>query len=443
VLAVRTLALLGLGAVLVACSTTEDAEIASDTAAVETPPSAVCPSLSAGRHTGFDVGGLTRSFEVLLPSSSFSGPRPLLFAWHGTGESGIRFINRAKLQQFADRGFVVIAPDAANIGSFWPIWDAMRLPATASGPNADVTMFDTLLGCAKSSLSIDASRVFTAGHSAGGIMVNHMLRLRSNVLAGGIAGSGVFDLTGPGGPPQPLDNLLVMVTWGGDNDKWSGATPGGVSVPQFSFVEQAYLASNYYSAQPNVDFVSVRGNNVGHRWLDYNDWYIDMLLAHPKGTPASHPIALADLPAGANAKASTSTYPLTPSPQIDCPSTARAGCEETCQLMADCAVENQTVNPALGNAIGAFGFTATSGAGCVQRCQQGATTAADAEVLSCITEWSEGVTCGGGIEGAFPMFLIMNQCCSNQPGSVLCQGICQGLAASPTAKPFFPVCASL
>ena len=440
----RTLALLGVGAVLVACSTTDESEIAKENVAADTTPApSVCPTLSPGGHSGYAVGGQQRSFQVLLPSSSFTGPRPLLFAWHGTGESGIRFINRAKLQQWADRGFVVIAPDANNNGSFWPIWDAMRLPATAGAPNPDVTMFDELIGCAKSQLSIDQSRIFTVGHSAGGIMVNHMLRVRSNVLAGGIAGSGVFDLTGPGGAPQPLDNMLVLVTWGGDNDRWSGATPSGVSVPEFSFVEQASLASTYYAAQPNVDFVSVRGNNVGHMWLPYNDWYIDMLLAHPKGTPVQRNFPLAPLPAGAAAVASTTPYPLTPSPQIDCPATPRAGCEEMCQLMADCAVENQTVNPALGTAIGGLGFTQTSCGGCVQRCQLGATTQADADVLSCISEWSQGTTCGGGIEGAFPMFLIMNQCCSNQSGSVLCQGICQGLASSPTAAPFFPVCQTL
>lgn len=440
----RTLALLGVGVVLVACSTAQTDEIASESAASEaTTATDVCPSLSQGGHSGYEVAGQQRSFQVLLPPSSYSGPRPLLFAWHGTGETGIRFINRAKLQEFADRGFVVIAPDANNNGSFWPIWDAMRLPATASAPNPDVELFDRLVACASSTFSIDRSRIFTAGHSAGGIMVNHMLRVRSNVLAGGIAGSGVFDLTGPGGPPQPLDDMLVLVTWGGDNDKWSGATPTGVSVPAFSFVEQASLASKYYAAQPNVDFVRVRGNDVGHMWLPYNDWYIDLLLAHPKGTPVSASLPLAPLPAGAPAVASTAPYDLPPSPQIDCPSTPRAGCEETCQLMADCAVENQTVNPALGAAIGGLGFTSTTCGGCVQRCQLGATTQADADVLACISDWSEGVTCGGGIEGAFPMFLIMNQCCANQPGSVLCQGICQGLTASPTAAPFFPVCQSL
>lgn len=440
----RTLTLLGVGAVFIACSATDANEIATENAAAETTPAgAVCPTLTAGGHSGFQVAGQARSFQILLPPATFTGPRPLLFAWHGTSESGIRFINRAKLQQFADRGFVVIAPDANNNGSFWPIWDAMRLPATASGPNPDVELFDRLVSCAGSQLSIDQSRIFTAGHSAGGIMVNHMLRARSNVLAGGIAGSGVFDLTGPGGPPQPLDGMIVLVTWGGDNDKWSGATPTGVSVPQFSFVEQASLASKYYAAQPNVDFVRVRGDDIGHAWLPYNDWYIDRLLAHPKGTPASRPLPLPPLPAGAAAVASTDVYELPPATPVECPSTPRAGCEETCQLIADCAVENRTVNPALGSGIGGLGFTGTSCNGCVQRCQAGATTQADADVLSCITEWSAGQTCGGGIEGAFPFFLIVNQCCANQPGSALCQGMCQGLAQSPSAAPFFPVCRSL
>ena len=443
----RTLALLGVGAVLFAfsgaCSAPEESEIAAGNATSDVK--AACPSLAAGRHEGFNVGGQTRSFEVMLPPSSFSGPRPVLFAWHGTGETGARFIARAGLQDFANKGFVVIAPDANNNGLFWPIWDAMRLPASGPTPNPDVDMFDTLIGCAGSSLEIDRSRIFTAGHSAGGIMVNHMLRTRSNVLAGGIAGSGVFDLTGPGGAPAPLDPMLVVVTWGGDNDAWSGATPTGVQVPTFSFVEQASLASKYYAAEPNVDFVRVRGDNVGHRWLPYNEYFINLLLNHPKGTTATHPFALPAFTSdpAVPAVASNDVYELPPATQIDCPSTPRAGCEETCQLVADCAVENRTVNPALGGALPALGFSPTSCGGCVQRCQLGATTQDDADVLSCISSWSEGTTCGGGIEGAFPLFLIVNQCCSNKPGSNLCQGVCQSLAASPAAAAFFPVCQSL
>jgi poly(3-hydroxybutyrate) depolymerase len=435
----RTLGLVALGLVFVACSAPQEAEVSQETGAAATART-TCPAMTAGRHEGFQVSSLTRSFEVLLPPASFTGPRPLLMAYHGTGESGAGFIARAQLQDFANRGFVVVAPDAANIGSFWPVWDSMRLPSAGASDNADDDLFDALVGCASSGLSIDDKRIFVAGHSAGGIATNHFLRSRSNVLAGGIPASGVFDLTEPGAGATPPSDMFIIVTWGGDNDQYSGSTPTGVHVPSINFVEQASLASEFYAAQPTIDQVRCRGNDIGHQWLlSLNDWYIDLLLAHPKGTAPTHTIPV---PTGAPVVCSTDAYQVPPLPPITCPATPRAGCEQTCQLMADCAADNRTVGPALGDGLAALGFSGDSCGGCVQRCELGGTTQDDADVLSCISDWSQGTTCSGGIEGAFPMFLIMNQCCSNKTGSNLCKGLCQSIGKAPSAAAFFPVCQS-
>ncbi|MBX3229007.1 MAG: prolyl oligopeptidase family serine peptidase [Labilithrix sp.] len=437
------------GVVLFACSAPAERELAQDVGANEpvgessaAATDSACPTFRAGAHEGFVVSGQARSFQVLLPPASFAGPRPILFAYHGTSESGARFVSRARLAEFAARGFVVIAPDAKGNGSFWPVWDAMHLPSASAPRNLDVDLFDRLLSCATSKLSIDRTRVFATGHSAGGIFTNHLLRARSSVLAGGIPASGVFDLTGPAGPPPSLDGMLVIVTWGGDNDRYSGSTPSGVHVPEFSFVEQASLASKYYSAQSGVDHVRCRGNDVGHAWIPANDWFIDLMLAHPKGTPAGS-LQLPPLPPGARASCSTQPYELAPLPQMTCPSTPRSGCTETCQLVADCAVENRTVGPSLASALRNMGFTTSSCGGCVQRCQAGATSAADQRVLACISDWAQGETCeAGGIEGAFPFFLIVNQCCSNAAGSAMCRQVCSALDSNPAAKAFFPVCQS-
>lgn len=399
----------------------------------------MCPALTEGAHGGYVVDGQTRSFEVRLPDASFTGPRPVFFAFHGTGETGASFLSRINVADYTSRGFIVIAPDAVGNGTFWPVWDAMRLPTAADTPNKDVELFDQLIGCAKSTLSVDTTRIFVGGHSAGGIMVNHMLRSRSTLLAGGIVASGVFDLTEPSGPPADLDGLLSIVTWGGDNDQYSGSA-GGVAVPKLSFVEQASLASRYYAAQPNVDQVQCRGNDVGHMWLPLNGWFIDLMLAHPKGTVASHALQLAPLPAGAPAACSIQPYVVPPLPPIACASTPRAGCTESCQLLADCAVDNRTVGPALGGAVAGMGFGDGTCGNCVAACEQGATTDADATVLGCIANLADGQQCTGGIEGAFPLFFVMNQCCSTAPGSNLCANMCHALAGNAAASAFFPVC---
>src|SRR5262245_28963938 len=67
-------------------------------------PATACPapyttaSPQAGQNDLFRVGEENRSFWVALPdASAFPGPRPLFVAFHGTGESGRRFVERASL----------------------------------------------------------------------------------------------------------------------------------------------------------------------------------------------------------------------------------------------------------------------------------------------------------------------------------------------------------
>lgn len=413
---------------------------------LEVDPAKACPPAyeaagdgpKAGRNEGFEAGGQSRSFELLVPPASFTGPRPLLFAFHGTSETGQKLITRAKLQDFAAKGFLVVAPDAVGNGSFWPIWDAMRVPGSESAPNPDVELFDRLLSCTAAHHPVDKNRVFATGHSAGGIFTNRLLRSRSNVLAGGIVGSGVFDFTSSG-TKAPLEPMLVVVTWGGDNDRYSGTTPNGVTVPAFSFVEQASLASKFYDAEPAVAHARCRGNDLGHAWLPLNDWFIDLLVSRPKGSPAT-PFSLPPLPAGAKAACSTDPYELAPLPDMTCGSTARAGCKEACQLFADCAVENRTVGPSLQAELSKMGFTQSSCAGCVQRCQTGATTQADEQALACFTTKQAAATCGPGIEGATPLFSAVNECCKGKTGSNLCVDLCTTLNGNSAAKAFFPTC---
>jgi poly(3-hydroxybutyrate) depolymerase len=413
---------------------------------IEAEPEAACPAPydaagsgpKEGVNEGFTAGGQSRKFQLLLPPASFTGPRPLLVAFHGTTENGPKFIVRAKLADFVAKGFVVVAPDAVGNGTFWPVWDAMRAPGTESDANADVELFDRLLSCTAAHHSIDKNRVFVTGHSAGGIFANRLLRSRSKVLAGGIVASGVFDFTSSG-TKTPLDPMLVVVTWGGDNDTYRGTTPNGVNVPAFSFVEQASLASKFYDTESNVAHARCRGNDLGHAWLPLNDWFIDLLLSHPKGSAASS-FTLPPLPSGAKAACSAEPYTLAPLPDMTCGASTRAGCKEACQLFADCAVENRTVGPSLQAELSKIGFTTSSCNGCVQRCQTGATTQSDADVLACFTTKQAAATCSAGIEGSLPLFMAINECCSGRSGSNLCVDLCTTLSGNSAAKAFVPTC---
>lgn len=439
-------ALFGVTSLLGGCSVeSEDAAVVEAALtitpgpALEADPARDCPAPFTsqkpvqGANRGFSVAGQSRAFELLLPPATFTGPRPILFAFHGTSENGQRFVSRARLAEWQAKGFIVVAPDAVSNGHIWPVWDAMRSPFDAA-PNKDVETFDRLLSCTAAHYPVDKTRVFATGHSAGGIFTNRLLRTRSNVLAGGIVASGVFDLTG-GGAPDTLAPMTVLVTWGGDNDQYTGTTPSGVHVPAFSFVEQAALATQYYEGQPSVAHARCRGANVGHAWLPINAWFADTLLARPKGTTSA--LSAGGAPGGL---CQTGAYTLPPLAQVSCQDTSREGCQEACQLIADCAVENRTIGPVLGSQLSAMGFSGGSCGGCVQSCERGATTSADARVLACLQRHAGGAQCGGGIEGAMPMIVAMNECCANQTGSNLCRGICRAMSSNDSAKELFPTC---
>ena len=86
---------------------------------------------------------------------------------------------------------IFAGPDGELLGSVWPEWDAMRQAGDTERPNPDLAFFDALVDCVAAHHPVDAARIYVGGMSAGGIMTNRVLRARSTLLAGGIAGSGV------------------------------------------------------------------------------------------------------------------------------------------------------------------------------------------------------------------------------------------------------------
>lgn len=431
---------------LVACgSSTPSPDETSTSLSRAQDPSTACPAPydtvapHAGSNVDFLAGDQLRAFELILPPPQFTGPRPLLLAFHGTGQDGAAFIRSARLAEFAARGFIVIAPDANQNGSIWPVWDGMHLPGTAPTPNPDLALADRLVSCTRAHYSVDASRIFTGGHSAGGIFVNHLLRSRSSVYAGGIVASPFFDFTKaqPEDYVDTLDPMTVIVTWGGDNDGLD-TSESPTPISGLTFVEQAAMSSQYFKAQPAVGHVQCRGNNLGHSWLPFNDWAIDVLLARPKGT-APTSLSLPPLPATARSVCSTNAFVLPPAVQTTCSAVPRAGCRETCQFFADCALENKTVGTALASELWGMGLAPNDCGSCVSRCDERATTAQDADVLACFIDKQAITACGAGFEGSFPLFDAFAACCNGHPDSNLCVDLCHNLSDSAVAS-FVPIC---
>jgi poly(3-hydroxybutyrate) depolymerase len=419
--------------------------------ALESDPATDCPGKyktaapAEGNNDDYSVAGQDRDFILMLPDD-MSTPRPVFVGFNGTGETGKSFSDRAKLKDFTKKGFIVLAPSSKGNGAIWPIWDSLRQPGTENDPNKDVDYFDSLVKCVAGHHPIDKNRIYVGGHSAGGIFTNHLLQRRSEFIAGGIPASGVFSQTSPD-PAEKLNPLFVIVTWGGDNDKYSG-NAGGVSVGGFSFVSEASLASKFYDGQESVGEINCRGNNVGHAWLDgLNDWFADQLLAHPKGfTGKGLENQAPATPSGGDAKCTDTPYEGPETVQVECAAGATAGCQETCQLFADCGVENGTVGPALSATFKSIGFSGTNNSncgGCVAKCEAEATTASDTAALECFKNAQATATCGQGIDGALPLIGAVNECCQGRTDSPYCVAICTEVNKNTAAASYFATCGAI
>lgn len=412
-------------------------------AAAPSPGSAsasTCPApyASASFHPGWNrglrVGNEDRSVYVIAPRDEQARP-PLFVAFNGTSEDGESFAARAHLQDFADRGFLVLAPSSAGHGQFWPVWDAMRARGQESGPNADLDLFDTLLACVDT--RVDTSRVYIGGHSAGGIFTNYVLQRRSEQIAGAIVASGIYSQTSPD-PAVPLAATTVLVTIGGSNDRWSGRA-GNTAVRNFSFPSEAAIASHAYSASPDVGVATCRGSELGHAWLDdANSWMIDVLLAHPKGGPRLD--YLPDLPESARADCSLGAWDDSPVVGLTCPASAVPGCAEACQQVADGAWSNPTVGPVLHHELVNLGFSDGGCAGCVERCESLVSTPADTAVLACMSAQPAVQPGARGIAGATPLIDAVNTCCAGKDDSRWCVEVCGELHHNLAARAYFTAC---
>lgn len=413
-------------------------------------PQAVCPTgyqttqPQNGLNKAFVVDGQDRRFYLKLPDAeTFTGPRPVMFYFHGTGGKGTEFSNTTAEAAMIAAGFIVVGPYGELNGTIWPEWDGMRDLADETRPNRDVALFDTLLDCLAGHFPVDAKRIYISGISAGGIMVNRLLRTRSTILAGGIAASGVFELTGTS-KPEDLDAMAVVVTWGGDNDEWGGKN-GGKEVPGINFAEQSALASQHYEAAPKVNQVYCRGHELGHAWLSsVEPFMIEFLTAHPKGKTKSSSWTFVE-PGASNATCGEGAATATQNDQIICSAEATPGCGAYCQMFADCVVENTTVKPILAPQITAFGFGGADQSdcsGCISLCDADVTAggSVDTAVLDCVELALQAQQCGAGILGALTLADNVNSCCAGNTASAICTRLCTEVLKNTVAQGFFPGC---
>ncbi len=162
----------------------------SDASAID---AASCPQ---GGATGvmndtITVRDQAREYTLAVPADyDATTPYPLVFAWHGRGSSAAQARSYFGIEEAAAGAAILVYPQGLPIAS---IGNDTGWELTASG--VDVAFFDALLARVTSDYCIDATRVFSAGHSFGGYMSNELACVRGDQLRAiaSIAGGGPFN----------------------------------------------------------------------------------------------------------------------------------------------------------------------------------------------------------------------------------------------------------
>ena len=457
--------------------------VASAFDAAEVCPDGFADALPAGLTTCFSVAEQERSFFLALPEG-VEGPRPILIAFNGTGGNGEDFFNDENLQDYVDAGFIVLTPSSKGNGTVFPVWDAMHAREDVEYPNPDLDFFDAAVSCTRAHYEVDDNRMYVTGHSAGGIMTNYVLQRRSESLAGGIVASGIMSLTKPE-EIEELDEMAVIVTWGGDNDDWSGDSSGGadsgddldteeeapfshcpaadsaeegdgdgedgggeISVPGINFTEQASIASQAYEGIDGGNQIWCKGKELGHEYLNFgNAYFIDFLLSHPKGLSINpgwefvEPASTLDMTCG------TDAFVLEADEKLRCE--GDSSCAIFCDATSVCGLSNSTVSGVLEPQLDALGLPkdAADCDSCISKCtdvvEGSSNPEVDAEVMSCFAEVGVNTPpfCGPGIDGVYPFVDLVNGCCVDRLDSVFCTYVCEVINENSAAQTFFTDCA--
>lgn len=154
------------------------------------------------------VDEVTRNFRIVVPHETIQ-PTPVVFAFHGIGDSPDSMAAYSRLDRLAARsGFILVYPAAQN-----SMWATTNIDLSNLDSNPDVRFFDKLLNHLTSVYEIDRGRIYLIGMSNGSTFAQLLATARSNEIAAVVAHSGsrLNDL-----PERPSKLPIMLVV--GAND---------------------------------------------------------------------------------------------------------------------------------------------------------------------------------------------------------------------------------
>ena len=195
---------------------------------------------------------LVRRYHVHLPitydkSRSF----PLLIALHGRLGTGKKMMKQTDFNAIADREeFIVIYPEGFKRG--WA--DGRGITHADKRGVDDVAFIDKLIKVLREKFSLDHTRIFIAGHSNGGFMVQRLAIERSLKFAAVavIAATLSESLASRFTPSKPMPILFIHGTADPVTPYEGGRQPGGAKVLSVEDTVKVWTHFNGCNETPEI-----------------------------------------------------------------------------------------------------------------------------------------------------------------------------------------------
>ena len=223
---------------------------------------------------------ITREYILYVPQSYSDQAVPLLFNFHGFGDTAEQYMNYVDMRSLAEsEQFILVYPQGSclNGASHWN-------PCTTGGDNKstadDLGFVEAMIDNISLNYNIDSERVYASGYSNGGMMVYGLANYKSNLITAVASVSGaMLDCAGTISRPVPVIHLH------GTSD---GVIPFNGS-SEYSSVQSTldyWINFNNTSVNPVISTYSDQGISIEH-YL-YNDGDDNISVEHYKYVQGGH-----------------------------------------------------------------------------------------------------------------------------------------------------------
>lgn len=178
-----------------------------------------------------EVQGRTRHYLLVAPKAPTPGPRPLVLVYHGDGGDMTQLHDVWKFEAASGNDAFLAYPDGLH-----STWDL----ETKAG-NKDIEFAAALVDELAKTLPIDRTRVFGAGYSSGGFLLNVLACHKPGLLRGFASNAGgapynQLEKWPNGAPKCPGQQPTAMIALHGDRDFSVGMDSGRYSAEYWAYV---------------------------------------------------------------------------------------------------------------------------------------------------------------------------------------------------------------